>query len=72
MPMPTAALPRRWTARTLRFWRDGRRFPVELAVELQTNPFLRADDPALRAAMGLPDAPAEAVFAAIRAAKDTF
>jgi hydroxyacylglutathione hydrolase len=46
--------------------------PVELAVELQTNPFLRADDPALRAAMGLPDAPAEKVFAAIRAAKDTF
>lgn len=46
--------------------------PSTLALELATNPFLRADTPALRAAMGLPDAPAAQVFAALRAAKDRF
>lgn len=46
--------------------------PVPLAEELATNPFLRADAAPLRAAMGLPDAPAEQVFAALRAAKDRF
>ena len=46
--------------------------PSRLALELATNPFLRADSPALRAAMSLPDAPAVQVFAALRAAKDRF
>lgn len=46
--------------------------PVTLAEELATNPFLRADDPALRQAAGLPDAPAAEVFAALRAMKDRF
>lgn len=46
--------------------------PSTLALEHATNPFLRADTPALRRAMALPDAPAAAVFAAIRAAKDHF
>jgi hydroxyacylglutathione hydrolase len=46
--------------------------PVELAVELQSNPFLRATDPAVKAAMGMTDAPDEAVFAEIRARKDRF
>lgn len=46
--------------------------PVNLATEIATNPFLRADLPELRAAMNLPDAPAADVFAAIRKAKDTF
>jgi len=46
--------------------------PSRLSEELATNPFLRADEPAVRAAVGLPDAPAEQVFAAIRSRKDRF
>lgn len=46
--------------------------PSLLSEERATNPFLRADTSALRAAIGLPDAPAPQVFAAIRAAKDRF
>ena len=45
---------------------------VTLDQEQATNPFLRADLAALRASMALPDAPAGDVFAALRAAKDTF
>jgi hydroxyacylglutathione hydrolase len=46
---------------------------VTLAVEKATNPFLRAALPALRAKLGLPEGtPAAEVFAALRAAKDTF
>ena len=44
--------------------------PFALARELITNPFLRADDPALQAKWGGGDA--AATFAALRAAKDTF
>lgn len=46
--------------------------PSLLSEERATNPFLRADTVGMRAAMGLPDAPAAQVFAAIRAAKDRF
>lgn len=44
--------------------------PLKLALELETNPFLRADAPAMQARWG-GNAPHE-TFAAIRAAKDTF
>lgn len=44
--------------------------PTRLDRELATNPFLRADDPALQARWGGGDA--VATFAALRAAKDTF
>jgi hydroxyacylglutathione hydrolase len=44
--------------------------PTVLSRELATNPFLRADDPALAARWGGGDA--AATFAALRAAKDTF
>ncbi|MBO6608108.1 hydroxyacylglutathione hydrolase [Altererythrobacter sp.] len=44
--------------------------PTQLARELETNPFLRADDPAIMAKWG-GDAPHE-TFAALRAAKDNF
>ncbi|MDE2412723.1 MAG: hydroxyacylglutathione hydrolase [Sphingomonadales bacterium] len=44
--------------------------PTPLARELATNPFLRADDPALQARWGHGDA--VATFAALRAAKDSF
>lgn len=46
--------------------------PATLAEELATNPFLRADDPALRRAAGLPDASADQVFARLRTMKDSF
>lgn len=55
--------------------REGDRFtiPVSLGMEKRTNPFLRADRPELAKAMGLEDdAKPSAVFAALRAAKDTF
>lgn len=44
--------------------------PTRLSRELATNPFLRADDPALAARWGGGDA--VGTFAALRAAKDTF
>lgn len=44
--------------------------PTILGRELATNPFLRADDPAMQARWGGQDA--VATFAALRAAKDTF
>ena len=46
--------------------------PSLLALEMQTNPFLRADDPALQAAVGMAGATAEQVFTEIRARKDKF
>ncbi|RBI85698.1 hydroxyacylglutathione hydrolase [Rhodosalinus halophilus] len=46
--------------------------PSELALELETNPFLRPDSPEIRKAVGLPDASPAEVFAAVRARKDNF
>jgi hydroxyacylglutathione hydrolase len=44
--------------------------PFPLSRELRTNPFLRADDPAMRARWGGESAPE--TFAALRSAKDSF
>ncbi|GGD76133.1 hydroxyacylglutathione hydrolase [Croceicoccus mobilis] len=44
--------------------------PTKLELELATNPFLRADDPAMQARWGGGDA--IATFAALRSAKDNF
>ena len=46
--------------------------PCHLGEEKRTNPFLRADDPALAAALGLSGRPAVEVFTALRQRKDTF
>ncbi|QJF52261.1 hydroxyacylglutathione hydrolase [Roseobacter ponti] len=46
--------------------------PSTLALELETNPFLRAADPDIRAALGMTDADDVDVFAEIRARKDVF
>lgn len=46
--------------------------PSTLAEELATNPFLRASDPAMKAALGMAGAQDAAVFAEIRARKDKF
>lgn len=46
--------------------------PSRLSDELATNPFLRAADPGVRAAVGLPDASDAEVFAEVRRRKDRF
>jgi len=46
--------------------------PSLLGQEKQINPFLRADDPAMQAAVGMSDASPSAVFAEIRKRKDNF
>ena len=46
--------------------------PSHLADELATNPFLRAADPALKAALGMAGAGDAQTFAEIRARKDKF
>ncbi|MEM9988754.1 MAG: hydroxyacylglutathione hydrolase [Pseudomonadota bacterium] len=46
--------------------------PIRLGDELETNPFLRADVPAVAANMGLPDAEAYEVFGEVRRRKDNF
>lgn len=46
--------------------------PVPLQSELDTNPYLRAHLPALKTAVGLPDADDVTVFAEMRARKDKF
>ncbi len=52
---------------------DGKpTLPVSLGREKKTNPFLRADDPALMKAMGMTDAEPAAVFAAIRKKRDQY
>ena len=50
--------------------RDEPTVPALLETELATNPFLRADDPALQSQWGTHDP--VATFAALRAAKDSF
>jgi hydroxyacylglutathione hydrolase len=46
--------------------------PTTIGAELLTNPFLRADQPEVKAALGMPGKPAAEVFAALRARKDVF
>ena len=46
--------------------------PSILALEQQTNPFLRADVPALKHAIGMDTADSTSVFTQIRARKDRF
>ena len=44
--------------------------PTTIAIELATNPFLRADEADLKAVMGMGDADGEDVFAALRERKN--
>ena len=46
--------------------------PSTLALELATNPFLRAIDPAVKAHIGMPNATDAQAFAEIRTRKDNF
>lgn len=46
--------------------------PTTIGLEKATNPFLRAADPGLRKALGMPNATDTEVFAEIRARKDRF
>ncbi|HSY85621.1 MAG TPA: hydroxyacylglutathione hydrolase [Verrucomicrobiae bacterium] len=51
---------------------DKPTIPSTMGEECAANPFLRADDPALAAAVGLPDAPPAEVFGEVRRRKDNF
>lgn len=51
---------------------DKPALPTTIAREKATNPFLRADDPALMKALGMAGAKPAAVFAEIRTRKDKF
>lgn len=46
--------------------------PTTIGIEKETNPFLRADDPKIRALLHMPDAEDSDVFAEIRRRKDSF
>ena len=46
--------------------------PSTIALELAINPFLRADEQDVRAAVGMPDADPADVFAEIRERKNKF
>jgi len=46
--------------------------PTTIAQEKATNPFLRADEPAIRARLAMADQPVVEVFAEIRRRRDTF
>ncbi|MBK1839583.1 hydroxyacylglutathione hydrolase [Azospirillum sp. YIM B02556] len=46
--------------------------PTTVGMERRTNPFLRADDPGVQAAIGMAGAPAVEVFAELRRRKDHF
>ena len=46
--------------------------PTTIGREKRTNPFLRADNPGIRAHLGMNQAPAAAVFGEIRKRKDSF
>lgn len=46
--------------------------PTLLQLEKQTNPFLRTDDPQLRASLGMMDADEVAVFAALRERRNQY
>jgi hydroxyacylglutathione hydrolase len=46
--------------------------PARLGEERATNPFLRADDPGLKAALGRPDAAPAEIFGELRSRKDKF
>lgn len=70
---PDNAVLKQRAAEIARLRRDGRpTLPVSLATEAATNPFLRADDPDLAAAIGMPDADPVTVFADLRRRKDRF
>jgi hydroxyacylglutathione hydrolase len=57
-------------ARAQRAIGGERGVPMRLADELATNPFLRADSPAIRQAVGMPTEPAWKVFGEVRDRKN--
>jgi hydroxyacylglutathione hydrolase len=46
--------------------------PTTVAAELAANPFLRVEEPAIQAAVGMTGADPAAVFAELRVRKDRF
>ncbi len=66
------ALARRFEEVKARRARGEPTVPTTVADERATNPFLRAGDPAVQAAVGMTGAPSVEVFAEIRSRKDRF
>ncbi|GGA35228.1 hydroxyacylglutathione hydrolase [Pelagibacterium lentulum] len=66
------ALQNRYREIEAQLGRGAATIPSRLADEIAANPFLRADDRDLAGRMGLSEAPASEVFAALRQAKDNF
>ena len=52
--------------------KDVATLPTAMGYEKRTNPFLRPDDPKIRAHLGMKDASDEEVFAELRRRKDNF
>jgi len=70
-PENEALKKRRQQAKSLRS--EGKAtIPSTIGEEKQTNPFLRCDEPELKASLGLEDADDARVFAEIRSRKDSF
>jgi hydroxyacylglutathione hydrolase len=46
--------------------------PTTIGLELASNPFMRAEEPTVKAAVGMPNADPAAVFAELRSRKDVF
>ena len=63
-----------WNAQKADALRNEGRFtiPTSIALEKQTNPYMRVADSSIRAHLGLESATDEDVFAEIRARKDKF
>ena len=61
-------------AREIELLRDDGKptLPTTMQLEKQTNPFLRASDPAIRAVLDMADASDLEVFTEIRSRKDRF
>jgi len=70
---PDNAILRERAAEVARLREEGKfTLPTTIAIELTTNPFLRADEPEIKASLGTPGADPAEVFAELRARKNRF
>ncbi|MET0942650.1 MAG: hydroxyacylglutathione hydrolase [Mesorhizobium sp.] len=70
---PTNSALKERAAEVDRLRADGKpTLPTTIGLELATNPFLRAHDPAIRRTLGMENEADEAVFAEVRKRKDAF
>jgi hydroxyacylglutathione hydrolase len=70
---PDNAILRERASEVARLREEGKfTLPTTIAIELATNPFLRADEPEIKASLGMPGADPAEVFAELRARKNRF